>query len=491
MNTISLISQPPSPVPLFSPVDYSFRFDARPNLATASTLGGTTLGGYLCFVVSSSVYNDISEDSFIVVDSGAYAGIWKVKELLGLYSGSNYYFSVWRQYDTVTSPGNIRICNVRTFEIWGGYTLSPGNVSKPLEKIADIKARPDAQGFLNIDVSGYLQAYNEIKGPEAGADFNISLEFELRESGSQYGYKYGYFSAVSDLTPYLQAGKVLCKNGVIQFRENGSNLPVITSAINQSSKALQNFPGCNGNEITTTSGTFETWALAGSCFVVKYIPSVPPPSFVPVSLPAFVSVLASPPGELWLQICPGGEVSDYASSDYNPGDYLTGSGAISGAYTFEFTNGSGGAAFTCTINFYDILGQLEICTKRAINLAWLNPEGGFSSFIFTGVKEYGVEIEGDSRFKDASGVWRVSKVSDVRKTVKVSASLVPKWAREFLAPLRYSLAVWIYNPVSCAWDIPAIIERESFSISTDKNRPDEGEISFVLTYSEPVKIQNL
>jgi hypothetical protein len=152
--------------------------------------------------------------------------------------------------------------------------------------------------------------------------------------------------------------------------------------------------------------------------------------------------------------------------------------------TFPFTEISTG---TITINAGQGFELREICCDNIRNIAWLNSAGGWRSYVFTGKKQYKVDIGENTTFK-TDGVIRFSERKNVYDAELVTTGYIEKYDVEYCKSLRTAIQAFLYNEVTEQWDIPILIQPESFILFEDKQRFYQ--FSFEFIYAEELVIQS-
>lgn len=154
------------------PIEYRYTFQSSTfNSQTASgsnTRFATTVAFIAGLTVGVRVY----------IPSGLYAGNWVVVE-----TGANYFILnvgfVGSEAGTVTPMANVAA------QLWAGYqTAHEGYFINPHRKIADILAVPGLDGYVPINVGGFIKGlFKKVPTPNIGADFSMSVPFRLIISG--------------------------------------------------------------------------------------------------------------------------------------------------------------------------------------------------------------------------------------------------------------------------------------------------------------------
>jgi hypothetical protein len=151
---------------------------------------------------------------------------------------------------------------------------------------------------------------------------------------------------------------------------------------------------------------------------------------------------------------------------------------------FGQATGSG----TITINAIDLFEYREICCNRKANIAWLNPYGGWSSYVFTGVKSYTLET-GEVRKYQQTGILKTSKISDVYEGMQVTTGYIPKEDIDFTKSLRHTISAWLYNEETQKWDVPIWLKLNTFSNPLYQDKQKFFEFSFSFVYAKKLIVQ--
>lgn len=126
-----------------------------------------------------------------------------------------------------------------------------------------------------------------------------------------------------------------------------------------------------------------------------------------------------------------------------------------GAYAFTAFN----LYVVVTASFY--LSQSNCCTGEPMNIAWLNRLGGWQNFSFNCSRTY--EIDGASAKTFVNDLTiKYSDINDVYDAVAVDADLANRTEINLVATLKYAVQAFLYNTDTLEWDIPILIDRDSF-----------------------------
>jgi hypothetical protein len=130
----------------------------------------------------------------------------------------------------------------------------------------------------------------------------------------------------------------------------------------------------------------------------------------------------------------------------------------------------------------------ETCCDKAYNIAWLNREGGWRSFIFKSRNDaHKIDIESVETFV-TDGVIRTSEIKEL-KSIKVTTGLIDKSDIDYTATLRSGIQAFLYNPSSRGWDIPIWIKPESFTLYEGRQKLFEFSFEFILAEIKNIQTQ--
>lgn len=184
----------------------------------------------------------------------------------------------------------------------------------------------------------------------------------------------------------------------------------------------------------------------------------------------------------WFEFIDGAEILGIQT--YN-GYQFTAPGI--GTYDILFTSFDL-APFYVRINV--VLGTVEeyanCCGDR--NIAWLNIQGGWQNYIFSGIKTFQVEAGEDKQFKTSDYVLKHSEVNGVYDGEIISTGDIPQSHVDALDGLRAkSVQAFLYSDETEAWDIPILIDRSSYTKYRSRDKFFEVRIKFI--YAEEILVQ--
>ncbi len=132
---------------------------------------------------------------------------------------------------------------------------------------------------------------------------------------------------------------------------------------------------------------------------------------------------------------------------------------------------------------YDVYANC--CGDR--NLAWLNIQGGWQNYIFTGIKTFQVDVDGSKQFKTSGLVQKHSQIDGVYNGEVITSGDIPQSHVDALDGLRYSIQAFLYNDATEAWDIPILVDVGSFTKFKSRDKFFEVRLKFI--YAEEILIQ--
>jgi hypothetical protein len=127
----------------------------------------------------------------------------------------------------------------------------------------------------------------------------------------------------------------------------------------------------------------------------------------------------------------------------------------------------------------------ECCS--AINIIWVNREGGYENYIFTGRRQvYEVEPGEEEAYKTRGLVRKNSQIKDVYRAVICGTQEIPANHLIKLESLRNSIQAWLYDdslPAYANWNdrfIPIVIDRETFITRDTREKVIQRNIRFLI-----------
>lgn len=469
--------------PVFHPIELGYLLDNND-----ATVKNDMSGVYL------EVTTDDARDYLLtlpiirIIDNADYAGTYQVTSFDDSGPSVKFYFN-----GTYVSDQAVLFVpfDRQVFQLF--CEVSYAN----FQKIADITAYPDALGKYTIRVEGFLQAAFLLNPPANFGDeitllrkyYVIPRDFDLSAPQTTLNAVY---SAIEDLGPFL-GDLIPLGPAPIQFinEKTSEGMKVLFSFINTTLGRVQNITSSDETDIVSTSPVVYLPALPLSTYDLTWInPAGAIGSLnITPALPDWITLESSPADTVKLTIhtYTEGETGDYEGDDYDGTDYLTGGpNAIVGCYTFEFKDGAT-LLFTLTICVYPISKSDLVC-EGGFNIAWINREGGWSSYYFTGRRVYGKAIGEVKTFKKGKELKR-SSVENVYNYVEVVVANKAIKDLEFIASLKQSIQAYLYSDLTGQWSIPIVLDAQSGSIYETPFKQINQLDRFVFRYAEEVTIQ--
>jgi hypothetical protein len=163
----------------------------------------------------------------------------------------------------------------------------------------------------------------------------------------------------------------------------------------------------------------------------------------------------------------------------------------SGTYSFSFQENTltGNRNWTVIIEV-GACGTVvyDNCCTNQYNIAWLNRQGGWQNYIFTGIKTFEVRQDDGDTFKTYEKVIKWANKKEVYNGVILTTGNTPKSHVDYLDSLRYSIQAYLYNDLTDAWDIEILIDSDSFVKYTSRQKLFDNTISFI--YANELVIQS-
>jgi hypothetical protein len=184
-------------------------------------------------------------------------------------------------------------------------------------------------------------------------------------------------------------------------------------------------------------------------------------------------------------------VGDYSSVDYSSADYLTtGINSVVGNYVFNLLENAVDIG-DINLRVYPTLQIRTICKANTLNFAWLNRQGGWSSYAIECKYIKGYDVGNQSTILTPENVLKSSEIKDIYQRYSLSASLLSTFELDMLSSLRTSIQSYLYNESTLNFDIPILIDKGSFETYGNRQRmTDRGaSFSFRLATKEIVQTQ--
>lgn len=366
------------------------------------------------------------------------------------------------------------------------------------QKIADISVYPDSTGEYLLRLEGFLQSVFEVQTP-VNSDIEITLlrkyyvvplNFDMETAPTILN---SVFSAVPDLTDYLGT-LIPLGPAPINFinEQTQKGFPVLFSYIDTTTGRVMNVTSSEENDLVSTSETVFISALPLDNYTLTWINPLGAIASLNVTpaLPAWIVMTQPSSDTVYLTIDTGAGIGtpDYEGDDYSGEDYLTGGpNSIVGCYTYEFKDGAT-TLFTLEICVYPLQKANGLCPDNIANIAWVNREGGWSSYVFDGRKTFGKDISTVNTYKRGTELKR-STVEDVYDVVEVNINNKAIRDLIFISSLRQSIQAYLYDPATLQWSIPIFIDKESFPVYTLPFKQIRVEDKFTFRYANEIIIQ--
>ena len=158
-----------------------------------------------------------------------------------------------------------------------------------------------------------------------------------------------------------------------------------------------------------------------------------------------------------------------------------------GTYPLSITGNDGNEYFiivevtaACEIPTY----TLDCC--NSLNIVWLNREGGYENFIFTGRRQIYEVTEGESiEFKTSNLTRKNAQIENIYNAVVVNTGDIPKEHLVKLASLRSSIQAWVYLELPGYIDFterlsPILLDRESIIINDTREKIIQRSVRFIV-----------
>lgn len=483
---VSESTQPALYSPVFHPIEIGFTLDN--NEATIKEdLNGTYLE-----VASQDAKDYLGTLPIIkLIENEDYEGTYQVLEVDDPGNPTKFYIDA-----AFTTEQNLLFVpfDRQVFQLFAERSFNN------YQKIADITVYPVEGGEYLLRLEGFLQAVFSVNPPVNNGDeitllrkyYVVPRDFDMETSPTIYNAVY---SAITPLTPYL-GSLIPLGPAPINFinEQTQKGVPVLFSYIDTDSGRVKNVTSSEVTEIISTITDLLVNMIALDVIDVTWVNPGGAIADLQVdpALPDWITVLPSAADTVLLHIDTGMSTStgDYDGSDYDGDDYLTGGpNAIVGCYEFEFSDGVT-PLFTLRICVFPIQSSNEIrCAENTFNIAWVNREGGWSSYPFEGVKIFGKEIDEVITYKNNLELRR-SAVKGVYDTVEVTLNNKSLRDLRFIASLRQSIQAYLYSEETLQWSIPIVLDRENFTIHRTPFKAIDEQGSFKFRYAEEILIQS-
>lgn len=478
-------TQPSLYAPIFHPITLGYLLDN--NQATVKQdVNGTYLE-----VASQDAKDYLATLPIIkIINNEDYEGHFQITEVDDVNNPTKFYFNVTYTTDQAILfvPFDRQVFMLYCEVGFNNY-----------QKIAELTVYPNNEGEYLLRLEGFLQSAFEVNQPVNEGDeitllrkyYVVPRDFDMEDSPTVFNAVY---SAIEDLTPYLDDLIPLGPapiNFISQLTQRG--MPVLFSYIDTTVGRIKNITSSNQTDVISTDTLVLINGLPLNIYDFVWINPAGAIADLQVSpaLPDWITLLPSAADTVKLTIDTGVEVEggDYEFDDYSSDDYLTGGvNAIVGCHEFEFSDGVT-PLFTLRICIFPLQTSNELCVSTDnFNIAWVNREGGWSSYVFEGRKVYGMDIGTVKTYKRGRELKRAS-VEEVYNTAEVTIANKSIQDLEFIKSLRQSIQAYLWSDQTQGWTIPIILDKENFEIYTKPFRQIEQEGSFTFKYAEEIVIQ--
>ena len=474
MATLVISDSPNDYTSVFRPIQINYEWQDNSCLVYNAS-------GALGIRVDIDFSGSVAVGDFVQVLNGSYKGSYKVQSLS---DDSTHLFIVtdgaFVSSDALSNKFNIDARQV--FELYAGYSSGAGATAKPYQKIADISVAINPTSYkFEIDLQSYLRSYYTINDPEAGKDYGLSLQWQIKPvGGSLTAFKYSYYASEAINSAIVGTQTPLGNVPLTFINENTlGNIPTFFSVIEDSENAVSNILS-GVDTITTTSTDVIVSLVSGQKVTLVIIKSSG--NWGTMTLDPSVSwatIISTVDDVLTIEIDTNTSVpGDYSSVDYDSVDYLTsGINSLVGEHNFDILEG-GSPIGTIDVFVYPTLQIRRICQKNSLNFAFLNRSGGWNSLALECKFIKGFDIGGAQTYLDAGSILRRTEVQDVYANYSINVELMTTFELDLLARMRTSIQAYLYNEDTLAFDIPIIIDASSFETYGNRQRQPERTASF-------------
>jgi len=131
--------------------------------------------------------------------------------------------------------------------------------------------------------------------------------------------------------------------------------------------------------------------------------------------------------------------------------------------------------------------EIDNCGKTNV-LTWLNREGGWSYFSFSGVTTFEVKIPQGKAFQNADYIQRYHSRPDVYRGMQVTTGPIPQQALDLLESLKYSVQAYLIEDATTRpVYIPIVIQDGDFTKRKTTDKRFDVTVKFIV--AEQVQIQ--
>jgi len=486
MSLINAIITPVNGQDVFSPMVYEFAF-------TAASAQFVEVEGGAAIVVSALYIGFLEEGDQVRITNGAYLGVYTIIETLDL--GLDFRLSLNTPYigsSAATGSNQFTPEGLADFQLIAGYSSGPEAALKPWQVTDEIRVSPSViNGRYRFDISGFIRSRFAVEAPLVGPNVPISIRYLVRLKSEtaipdDVNALTAYYG-LADLTTAQQEGaEAVGERPILYF----GAAPILYS-LALAKGIINNFIADPNAAPSTASGAvLDVQLLSCEPKVINWLGVAPTAGFsVSPALPSWIQATANGNGiDLVINPCTAG-AGDYLAADYNPLDYLVAGeiNSVTGCYSFDFTLG-GGPLFTLNTCVTPISEIVEVCPD-ALNFAWINQRGGFSSMALDTRYIKGREFGKESLTVGASGLLKRVELGEVYDSYNVSGGVLTKVQIDALASMRSAIQVYLYNTSTQAWDIPIVLDKQNFSTYGNKFNQSETRFNFRFKIAQRVPVQ--
>lgn len=128
------------------------------------------------------------------------------------------------------------------------------------------------------------------------------------------------------------------------------------------------------------------------------------------------------------------------------------------------------------------------CDSDTLNIAWFNRLSGWQNWDFRRKRTFEINSQGDAKVFTNDLTKYFSQLPDKYSGELVSANLTRQQYVDITSTMKYSIQAYVYNTVTSAYDIPIMIDQDSFPKYFDRQRAFIN-FSFRFIYSERINVQ--
>ena len=130
------------------------------------------------------------------------------------------------------------------------------------------------------------------------------------------------------------------------------------------------------------------------------------------------------------------------------------------------------------------------CDTDTLYLAWFNRWGGWQSWAFRRKRTFTIEIGSEAAQTYVSGITKkYASMGDVYEGEIVEFEIIDRDQIDSISRMLYSLQVFAWNSTTEEFDIPVLIDRQSFNKYSNSPREKVVKMSFKFIYADKLAIQ--